>query len=148
MPNFRGALGSAMIVVVVAGEFCGIRIARERRSGTRYDRYADAWNSLGKQFGQPDKVVGGHGEGELPVDFRQPAMPHLAQAGHRLGPAEGLLDAFADALGDRISGMAGGAGVDRRTATAGVLRNMRRDRLVAQLHNKFAGVVSLCRPRA
>src|SRR6266851_9049429 len=59
-------------------------------------------------------------EGELPVDLWQPGMPHLAQAGHRLGPA---LNAFADALGDRISGMTGGAAVDRRTAAAGVLRN-------------------------
>jgi hypothetical protein len=32
-------------------------------------------------------------------------MPHLTQVGDRLGPAEGLLDAFADALGDCIAGM-------------------------------------------
>ena len=43
----------------------------------------------------------------LPIDLEQSAMPHLAQAGHRLGPAEGLLDAFADALRDRIAGMTG-----------------------------------------
>jgi hypothetical protein len=34
----------------------------------------------------------------LPIDLEQPAMPHLAQAGDRLGPAERLLDPFADAL--------------------------------------------------
>jgi hypothetical protein len=50
-------------------------------------------------------------------------MPHLAQAGHRLGPAKGLLDAFADALRDRIAGMTGGVAVDRRAAAAGVLRH-------------------------
>jgi hypothetical protein len=49
----------------------------------------------------PDEVVGGHREGELPIDLEQPAMPHLAQAGHRLGPAKGLLDTFADTLRDR-----------------------------------------------
>jgi hypothetical protein len=31
-------------------------------------------------------------------------MPHFAQAGHRFGPAEGLLDALADPLRDRIAG--------------------------------------------
>src|ERR1700746_1245439 len=74
-------------------------------------------------------------------------MPHLAQAGHRFSPAEGLLDAFADALGDRIAGMTGGTAVDRRTATAGVLRDTRRDRSVAQLHDKFAGVVAFVGPQ-
>jgi hypothetical protein len=29
----------------------------------------------------------------------QPTMPHLAQTGHRLGPAEGLLDTFAEEIG-------------------------------------------------
>jgi hypothetical protein len=36
--------------------------------------------------------------------------------------------------------MTGGAAIDRRPASAGVLRNMGRDRLVAQLHDKFAGI--------
>jgi len=52
---------------------------------------AGSWDNLGEQFGQSDEVVGGHCEGELPIDLEQPAMPHLAQAGHRLGPAEGCL---------------------------------------------------------
>jgi hypothetical protein len=34
----------------------------------------------------------------LPIDLEQPAMPHLAQAGHRLGPAKGLLDTFSSLL--------------------------------------------------
>jgi hypothetical protein len=51
-------------------------------------------------------------------------MPHFAQAGHRFGPAEGLLDALADALRDRITGMAGGAAIDCRTASALVLRDL------------------------
>jgi len=67
-------------------------------------------NILSEQFRQADKIIGRHREGELPVDLEQSAMPHLAQPGHRLGPPESLLDAFADALRDRIAGMmAGGA---------------------------------------
>jgi hypothetical protein len=71
------------------------------------------------------EVIGGHRERELPIDLEQAAMPHLAQAGHGLGPAESLLDAFADALRDRIAGMTGGALVDRRAAAICVLRNVR-----------------------
>jgi hypothetical protein len=43
---------------------------------------AGSWGNLCEEFGQPDEVVGGHREGELPIDLEQPAMPHLAQAGH------------------------------------------------------------------
>src|SRR5690242_7628321 len=78
----------------------------------------------GRSDPQADEVIGGHREGELPIDLEQAAMPHLAQAGHCLGPAEGLLDAFADALRDRIAGMTGGALVDRRAAARGVLRDV------------------------
>src|SRR5689334_13306040 len=74
-------------------------------------------------------------------------MTHLAQPCYSLGPAEGFLDAFANALRDSIAGMAGGAAVDRRTAAVGALRNMRGDRLVAQLHDKVGGVVSLVGPQ-
>src|SRR6201985_2410566 len=70
-------------------------------------------------------------------------MTHLAQPSHGLGPAEGFLDAFANALGDRIAGMPGSAAVDRRTAAVGILSDMRGDRLVAQLHHKLAGIVAL-----
>src|SRR5205814_5078390 len=90
---------------------------------------------LGEQFGQSDEVVGGHGEGELPTDLEQSAMPHLAQPGHCLGPAEGFLDAFANALGDSIARVAGGAAIDRRTAAVGMLSDMRGDRLLSQLHD-------------
>jgi hypothetical protein len=77
---------------------------------------AASWGNLSEQFRQPNEVVGGHREGELPIDLEKPAMPHLAQAGHRLGPAEGLLDAFADALRERIAGMTGDAVIDRRVS--------------------------------
>jgi hypothetical protein len=71
------------------------------------------------------RVVGSYRESELPVDVEQPAMPHLTQAGHRLGPAESFLDAFADALRDRIARMTGDAIIDRGAAAAGVLSDMR-----------------------
>lgn len=67
----------------------------------RNDRSRDG---LGEQFGQAGEIIGTHGEGELPTDPGQPAMAHLAQAGDDLGPAENLLDAFADALRDVIAG--------------------------------------------
>ena len=39
-------------------------------------------------------------------------MQHLAQAAYHLSPADGPLNAFADALRDRIAGMTGHAAVD------------------------------------
>src|SRR6516164_10753670 len=107
------------------------------------NRYGRSWSRLDEQFGQADEVIGRHGEGELPADLGQSAMTHLAQPGHCLSPAESFLDAFANALGDRIAGVAGGAAVDRRTAAVGILSDMRGDRLLAQLHDKVAGVVAL-----
>src|SRR5215472_7222524 len=70
-------------------------------------------------------------------------MTHLAQPGHCLGPAESFLDAFTNALGDRVAGVAGRAAVDRRTAAVGILSDMRGDRLLAQLHDKVADIVAL-----
>src|SRR5437763_955632 len=117
--RFWRVLASAMIGMAVADAFCGRSNGRGRGSSARFDVYAGSLDSLSEQFGQADKVVGGHREGELPIDLEQPAMPHLAHAGHRLGPAEGLLDAFADALRDHIARMTGDAIIDRRAASVG-----------------------------
>jgi hypothetical protein len=35
---------------------------------------------LGEQFGQADEILGGHRQGELPIDLGQSAMPRFAQA--------------------------------------------------------------------
>src|SRR4051794_27141173 len=70
-------------------------------------------------------------------------MRHLAQAGHGLGPTEGFLDALADALRDCVTGMPGGAAVDRRAPPALVLRDMRGERALAQLPHEVGGVVGL-----
>ena len=114
-----------MIGMAMADAFCGSSNGRGRGSNTRFDMCAGSLDSLSEQFGQAHEVIGGHRERELPIDLEQPAMPHLAQAGHCLGPAESLLDAFADALRDRIAGMTGGALVDRRAAATGALRDVR-----------------------
>jgi hypothetical protein len=71
-----------------------------------------------EQFGHADQIIGGHRQGELPIDLGQTAMPQFTQPGHRFGPAECLLDALADALGDAIAGTAGGAAVNGRVAPA------------------------------
>src|SRR5262249_12339406 len=124
--------------------FCGDRRYAESRygdSGVSVSPTSHPW--LGEQSGQAGEVIGRHGEGELPADLGQSAMTHLAQPGHCLGPAESFLDAFTNALGDRVAGVAGGAAVDRRTAAVGALRDMRGDRLLAQLHDKVADIVAL-----
>jgi hypothetical protein len=128
--------------MAVAEGFCGKSNGRGRGSSARGDLCAGSLDSLGEQFGQADEVIGGHREGELPIDFEQSAMPHLTQAGHRLGAAESFLDAFADALRERIAGMADGAAIKRRAAAAGVLRHMRGDRPVAQLPHKISAVIA------
>ena len=53
-------------------------------------------------------------------------MAHLAHASHRLGPAEGLLDPFANTQADGIAGMARGPAINRRTPPIGILRQIRR----------------------
>jgi hypothetical protein len=46
---------------------------------------------LAEQLRQADEIVGSRGEGELSVAKEEAAIPHLAQAGDRLGRAEGPL---------------------------------------------------------
>src|SRR5215469_12130470 len=70
-------------------------------------------------------------------------MTGLAQSGRRLGPAEDLLNAFAPPAADGVTGMAGGAAVDRRAPVAGVLRDMRGGVALAQCRNEAGGVVGL-----
>src|SRR6185436_6721865 len=76
-----------------------------------------------EQLRQSDEIVGGCGEGKSEADPGGAPEPGLALAGDRLDPAEGLLDAFADALADGITGMARRPSVDRRASIAGVLRH-------------------------
>src|SRR5215203_6211017 len=85
------------------------------------------WPSVGRyQLGQPHQIVGRGSEGKGPSDAITAAEPGLLLPGNRLDPAECLLDALADALTDGIAAMPGCSPIDRGTAAAGVLRNMRR----------------------
>jgi hypothetical protein len=61
-------------------------------------------------------------------------MTQFAQPGHCLGPAESFFNAFANALGNSIARVTGGAAVNCRTAAVGILSDMRGDRLVSLLH--------------
>ena len=79
----------------------------------------------------------------MPIDLGQAAVPQLAQPGRHLGPTEGLFDAFANALRDGVAEVAGGAAVNCRTAPALILRAIRGDRLLAQLHDEISPVVPL-----
>jgi len=36
---------------------------------------------------QADEIMGGHDEGELPIDLGLPAVPHLAQTGPPFWPS-------------------------------------------------------------
>ena len=78
----------------------------------------------GQQFRYSDDIVGGHREGEHPADARDAAMARLAQRRDRLDPAEGFLDALADALRQGVAGVPGGAFVDRGFARFAGLANM------------------------
>ena len=89
---------------------------------------------------QADQIVGGHGEGELPVDFWQPAMARLAQPGDRFGPAKRFLDALADAQANRVTGVPRGAAINRRAPAVVVLRDMRGDVDLAHLGDEVLGV--------
>src|SRR3546814_7194112 len=94
-------------------------------------------------FSSDLQIVGNGREGEGQVDASPPAEPGLTQSGHGLDPAERLLDPLADALAGGIAGMAGGAPVDRRAPTPGILRQMRAHVQLAQFHHEVAGVVAL-----
>src|SRR5450755_2840599 len=67
------------------------------------------------------QVAGSHGELELLINPLQAAKHGLPDAADSLAPAEMLLDAFANDLAQAITGMAGGATVDRAAATSGVV---------------------------
>lgn len=96
-----------------------------------------------QQLRQADQIVGGHREGELPIDFEQPAMARLAQSGDGFSLAERFLDTLADAQADGVAGMAGGAAVNRRAPRADVLRHMRRGVDFAQFGHEVLRVEAL-----
>ena len=78
-------------------------------------RYRDRYSSDAHQ------VAGGHREFELLIDPLQTAKHGLPDAAYGLAPAERLLNPFANDLAQAVTGMTGGAPVDRATATAGIV---------------------------
>src|SRR6516165_11250079 len=109
--------------------------ALERNTGMAMPPRPIAWAA--------HQIVGGGGKREDPTDARHPAMTGLAQSSRRLGPSEDLLNAFAPAAADRVTGMAGGAAVDRRAPVAGVLGDMRRGVALAQCCDEAGSIVGL-----
>ena len=111
----------------------GASDTRGRRSGTPR-----------LQIPQPDQVIGGGGEGELPIHQGDAAMPELAQAADGLHPAEDLFHEFSFPLTHVIARMPRGPTVDRTPAD--LLRHVGRDVLDAHVGNEARHIVALVRP--
>ena len=92
----------------------GASDTRGRRSGTPR-----------LQIPQPDQVIGGGGEGELPIHQGDAAMPELAQAADGLHPAEDLFHEFSFPLTHVIARMPRGPTVDRTPAGSGLASELR-----------------------
>ena len=78
----------------------------------------------GEKLGQADKVIGGEVEDKLAAYAFETAQHGLGCKPHSLAPAEGLFNAFADALAYGVSGAPRCAAVDGRAL--GFRRHMRR----------------------
>jgi hypothetical protein len=72
---------------------------------------------LAQQSRQAHEVVGCGDEGEGRADAVEAAQHRAAEPANGLHPAEGFLDAPANALAGRVDGMARGASVDSRAST-------------------------------
>ncbi len=99
--------------------------------------------SCRQQLWQPREIAGRHGHRELRSDPLDAAVDGLGHTAHGLGPAEGLLDLLAAALGQSIAGMARGSAVDRGMPS--LPGDMRRDNHAAQVGDEIGAVVSLVR---
>jgi hypothetical protein len=90
--------------------------------------------------GQADQGVGGGRKGKGPSRSLEAAQAASGWAGDGLDPAEGLLDALSCPLAHGIARMAGGPAVEGGAAAAGILRDVRRDPTLAQLHDEVARI--------
>src|SRR5437870_5556478 len=77
---------------------------------THVDLDLQRWDC--REVSHAHQVVGCAGEAEDPVHFAHSAMPHFAQQGDRLQPAETLFDALSLLLTETIAGMLCRAPVD------------------------------------
>src|SRR6516225_1553772 len=90
-----------------------------------------------------NEIVGGRGKDEEPFYQLTPAVPGLAQSTESLDPAERLLDLLALDHADCISGMAGGASVDRGGAADIVLGDVRHAATLAATGYEIGRVITL-----
>ena len=89
-------------------------------------------------------MIGGGGEGELPIHQGDAAMPELAQAADGLHPAEDLFHEFSFPLTHVLARMPRGPTVDRTPAD--LLRHVGRDVLDAHVGNEARHIVALVAP--
>src|SRR3954451_14248797 len=105
--------------------------------------FASGGDLLLEQACHAPQVVGGRDQVTGPLGARQSAVAGATEPTDCFQPAEHFLDALADALAGAVSRMPRGAAIDRAAPTAGVLRHMRRDLLVADGRHTRACVVRL-----
>src|SRR4051795_13329778 len=98
----------------------------ERRSGV------SGGGGQRRQASESHQVVGGGHQITGEVDALQPAVARLAEATHRLHPAEDLFNPFAHLLTSAIAGPTGRATVNGAAPASRVLRDVRRDALSSQ----------------
>src|SRR5206468_690698 len=109
---------------------------------THVDLDLQRWDC--REVSHAHQVVGCVGEGEDPVHFAHSAMPHFAQQGDRLQPAETLFDALSFLLTESIAGMLCRAPVDcAPTAPCQVLRLMGRHSQMSTLGHEIPSVEAL-----
>src|SRR5215469_11709926 len=97
----------------------------------------------GQNLRNADEIVGGGRQHEEPFDQRPSTMACLAQTADGLDPAEGFLDPLPLDGADAITGVTGGAGIDRRAAVGIVLRHMRRTATFTAAGHEVSGIVVL-----
>src|SRR5208337_2280518 len=96
------------------------------------------------ELGDSEQVVAGGDEVGVHLHPLTTAIAGATQPADGLHPAEGFFDPLADPLADGVTGMAHGAGVDRRATWARqVLRHVRGDLERAAGLDEVAGVVAL-----
>ena len=101
-------------------------------------------NGSGHQISHAHQIVGGACKRENPIHFQRAAMPHFAQQGDGLQPAEAFFDALPFLLADGITHLSRGAAVDGTpTSSSAVLRYVWRHAQVATLAHEFRRVIAL-----
>ena len=96
-----------------------VRVAPEKGGGPRRGRPS---GTPRLQIPQPDQVIGGGGEGKLPIHDGHAAMPELTQAADGLHPAKDLFHEFPFPLTHVVARVPRRPAIDR--APAHLLRHV------------------------